>query len=239
MSSDVRAPPPLPRIPRPTSVVVWGLHRPLVTRVAIGLAQAVGPETFWFEIASRDTSTDPQELSELRFVEPKHAFWVEPADVAPDARFSRPERWAILSHPESDPEVPALRNLLEMPPRLRTLLLERDPALPTAAVVLSNTDRAAVYYSAEPGTFRDGIAVMNRLGLTFIATTGRVPRPNARDFALVFEVDPDHGRALGTVVCHAGDPSLGPTFVAGARTPLPVFLEDLRSGPHRSSQGAP
>jgi hypothetical protein len=237
MPSKRPEPQPPPRIPRPTSLAVWGLHRPLVTRVALALARAVGPETYWFEIGANDGPVDPDELAELRGLDPTRAFWVDPGDVAPDLRLGRPEHWTILSGLGTDPEAPALVTLMQMPPRLRRVLLERDPAVP-ATVVLSNTDRAAQYYSADPGTFTEAVAVMNRLGLTFIATTGRVPRANVEDFEHVFEVVAASDPAGVLVVSHQGDSTFGPTFRVGARTALPAFLADLAPGPPRSSQGA-
>jgi len=236
---DVRPDPPSRSRFAPTSITVWGIRRPLVTRVALAFAHAVGSETFWFEIAARDAPVDPDEVAELRTLDSRHAFWVEPADIAPDARRGRPEHWTILSGLEDDPETPALVNLMKMPPRLRSLLLEHDPTRPAASVVLSNTDRAAQYYAAEAGTLSEAISVMNRLGFTFIATTGRVPRPNVRDFELVFEVVPEGDGRTGTVVCHSGDPALDPAFREGARSPLPAFLEGLRPAFPRSTQGAP
>jgi hypothetical protein len=238
MDATRRSPHPPLQFRSPTSIAVWGLRRPLVTRVAIALAEAVGGETFWFEIAAPDAPLDPEELAVLERLDPERAFWVAPGDIAPDEPRGTPEHWTVLSDLAGDPESPALLNLMKMPPRLRSLLLDRDPSAPTAAVVLSNTDRAAQYYSAEPGTLTEAIRVMNRLGLTFIATTGRVPRPNVRDLEFVFEVAADPGEEGGTVVTHRGDASLGPLFADGARTPLPAFLDALRPGPHRSSQGA-
>ena len=239
MSEPSRPESPRPRLAGPTSLVVWGSNRALLARTALALARAAGTELFWFEVRDGNPSGAVEELAELARLDPSHAFGVAPGDVAPDARANRPERGSIVADAPTSADAASLRMLLLMPPRLREVVLDRDPGAPPATLVVSNADRAAEFYSADPGTFADAIRMLNRLGLTLLVTTGRRPRPNVGDFSVVFEVSEAPGGPAAMVVCEAGDPTLGPAFVPGARTLLPAFLDALGPALAPSSQGAP
>jgi len=225
---EPRPPQPLPRIARPTSITVWGFDRPLVNRVTVALAKAVGPEFFWFEIRDGSKAVDEAELAELRAVDPKHAFRLEPREVAPDARLGSMADWSVIvPTPEEQAEGRHLASLLAIPPKIRELVLGRDPDAPPAAFVISNTDRAANLYPGARGSLTPLIEALNQLRLTFVATSGRVPRENAQDCELVFQVVPGGRTGVARVVCERGDVRFGPTFRGGTETPLPAFLRDL------------
>jgi hypothetical protein len=237
MVPAARRPQPLPFFPAPTSIVVWGTDRARVDRVALALARAVGAELYWFEILDPSGRLSAAERRELGKVDRSHAFRLRPGEVAPDAELgSLVHGKALAVEPNERGEGERLAALLRIPAPIRQVVLDRDPELPTAAFVLTNTDRAAALYPRARGTFAPLITTLKGLGLTLILTTGRSPQENAQDFDLVLRVEPG---GTGPVVVERGDVRLGPTFRRAAETPLPAFLRALREHPAPSTQGAP
>lgn len=219
-------------------MVVWGPSRPLLNRVALALARWAGSELYWFEVESGSSPPPEPERAELARVDRGHLFGLKVREAAPDEPLANGGRRALVSDPDSSPEGALLRSLMGLPPRVRAVVLDRDPRAPVAALVVANTDRASSFYSGEAGSFLPTIVTLNRLGLTLVATTGRHPRRNACDFAAVFEVEGTLGDAGARVVCRAGDPRLGSVFVPEVPTPIEEFLRALDPSGRRSSQGA-
>ena len=169
-------------IGRPSSMFVWGRDRPTLCRLALAFSRSAGPELWWFDIVPQDGKINAVETDILGQVPVNHAYRVAPPDLQLQEAIGNMSLWAVIRQsPTEAKQNSEFSHFLRIPDAMQQVVAEHNPDS-SAALVVSNVDRAAHLYPGDLGVFSPYIELLNRRRITLIFTRFGTPRANAADF---------------------------------------------------------
>ncbi len=213
---------------RPTTLLLHGPSRRVVSLGLFALAQATHPHFLWVDIrlaGEPPAATDPTErgwVSSDRLVTIDELDRLRPNSGAKDLDVSK-----VLSREESTDSVGRLVSFLSLPEATQQLLTPAPAGPRPGLVAVTNTESLLGVYS--PHQVGPILEAHRRAGYSLFIGYADTPGPGSRTFDYVLRIDPESPRrwAEGSLHCEKGL-GTGP-LRAGAIQPLPEipFIADV------------
>ncbi|MGA8091852.1 MAG: hypothetical protein WB984_05090 [Thermoplasmata archaeon] len=192
----------------PTSVLLFGESRPLLSWVAYAFASAENPMFLWTDVRLAGQPNSPEGPLARNLVPEDRLHVLETHDLLRNDEISNKAIANVIRGDEAPDNVQLLIEFLRLPPRLQELLSSAKAANRPATLVLSNAHRMAAHYPAATvgPVIRAIVATDTILFMTFadvpgtgqnafetvLRLEGRDPR-EWRQAALVTEKGPSDG----------------------------------------------
>jgi len=134
---------------RPTTVILFGTHRPLLHWVGYALGCRGPSEYFWTDIRLAGQLPDPTEPLALGVVSTDHLSVVAPDDLRQNDTGANVAISAVIRSDEPPDNIRRIVDFLRLPSHTQELLSSRSQSARPLVLLLSNAHRIAVMYPAE------------------------------------------------------------------------------------------
>jgi len=193
-------------IDRPTSLVVHGLHRPMVNLALFALAREANPNLVWMELRLVGEPPHPGDPVGLGWVPESQRVTIDRLDaMRPNEVFAGPAFSDLILDRPPDDTIDRLLDFLTLPEASQQLIASRPVGSAPGLVAVADAHRLiSSYPSALLGPV---LAAHRAAGYSLFVGYTEVPCPafDAFDYRVVIEGDRLEDWPRARVVCEHGD----------------------------------